>query len=180
MKRILFASLAICLSVLGAAAGVAVVNALDTMPLSEAHVERIRTHCVEAGVSLNQLHASDGLMRVNRGQLYESISTKLMAPLNSRLVLNRIDTQNLLPLASEYNRQLQEFRSAYQQYEVAMTRVIAIDDCTKQPETFYTNLADARAKRERTYEANKDLQDTIINFGAEFDEFAKKYSEGKS
>lgn len=150
-------------------------QALD-VSLSEAHLEKIRMNCVEARSTLNRLHASDGLMRVNRGQLYEAISTKLMAPLNSRLVLNRIEPGDLLTLAGTFDQQLKDFRSSYQQYEVAMSRLLVVD-CTKEPAQFYTNLIDARLKRQATHDANEALQTTIGDFGREFSTFSANYKK---
>lgn len=144
--------------------------------LSDAHAEKIRTNCVDVRANLNRLHASDGLMRVNRGQLYEAISTKLMAPLNSRLVLNRVEPGKLLTLAGSFDQQLKEFRSTYQQYEVAMSRLLVID-CAKDPSSFYTSLLDARNKRQQTHEANETIQNTITEFGREFDTFTTQYKK---
>lgn len=178
MSRTVITSLIIALSLAAAGFGVATTRALEA-PLSDAHIEQIESHCVAAQTSLSRLHASDGLMRVNRGQLYESISTKLMAPLNSRLVLNRVDTLNLLPLAANYEQQLKSFRSSYQQYEVAMSRILSMN-CQKQPAEFYRGVVDTRTKRETTHKYSKELQQTIVEYGEEFSVFAEGYSENKS
>lgn len=158
---------------------VTAVQAADEAPLTGAHIERIKANCIDAQTTLNQLHASDGLLRVNRGQAYESISTRLMAPLNSRLVLNRIDTYDLLPLATKYDQQLNDFRTTYQTYEVAMSKTLATN-CIKQPSNFYDNLTDTREKRQKTHAAVVSLQKTIRNYGDEFNDFAKKYTEKQS
>src|SRR5688572_262917 len=121
--------------VASAIAGHVSVRAENT-PMTEAHIARIRDNCVDAQSTLRQLHASDALLRVNRGQLYESISTKLMAPLNSRISLNRLDGVNLVSIATTYEGQLTYFRQSYQQYEEAMSRTLKIN-CTNQPVVFY-------------------------------------------
>ena len=151
----------------------------ETAPLTEVHIEKIKTQCVEAQSNLNQLHLSDALMRVNRGQLYESISTKLMAPLNSRLALNRLDSIGFVSLTTTYDQQLTTFRTNYQQYEQAMVRLLAID-CTKQPADFYASVDDTRTKRQLTHESDLVLRKTIEAYGLEFDNFAKKFKTGGS
>ena len=113
MKRFLITMTLLGASLIGAAVLSSVAGA-EEESISPAQIERIKSNCVDAKSNLNQIHASDGLLRVNRGQLYESISTKLMAPLNSRMVLNRIDTKDFLSLATKYDRHLSEFRTEYQ------------------------------------------------------------------
>jgi hypothetical protein len=154
----------------------AVVKAEEPAPMTEAHIERIRSNCIEAQSSLNQLHASDALLRVNRGQLYESISTKLMAPFNSRVALNHLDSAGLPAIASQYEQQLATFRLSYQQYEEAMSRTLKIN-CTNQPVAFYDSLGDTRTKREAVHASTVELHKTIQNYKAEFEAFAKKFLE---
>lgn len=152
------------------------VQAQDT-PMTEAHIARIRANCVEAQTRLGQLHASDALLRVNRGQLYESISTKLMAPLNSRISLNHLDDVNLVTIAASYEGQLAYFRQSYQQYEEAMSRTLKIN-CTNQPVVFYDSVADTRAERKKVHESTVTLHETIGDYKDEFEEFAKQFTGG--
>lgn len=144
----------------------------ETVPLSEEHIARIKMNCVDAQSNMNQLHAYDALLRVNRGQLYELISVKLMAPFNSRLVLNRLDSLNLVPLTVTYDRQLATFRTDYQQYEQAISKALAID-CVKQPTEFYNLVVDARNKRKQTYDDVVLLQKTIEDYRNEVALFGK-------
>jgi hypothetical protein len=149
----------------------------DNAPMTEAHIARIRANCVDAQSTLSQLHASDALLRVNRGQLYESISTKLMAPLNSRISLNRLDGVSLVAIAATYEGQLTYFRQTYQQYEEAMSDTLKIN-CTNQPVAFYDSVADTRAKRKKVHESTVALHDTIRNYKDEFEAFAKQFDGG--
>jgi hypothetical protein len=146
----------------------------DQPLMTETHIERIRGFCVEAQTTLGQLHASDALLRVNRGRLYESISTKLMTPLNSRIALNSLDSLNLPGIASRYDQELAAFRQNYQQYEEAMTRTLRID-CTKQPVAFYDSVAETRDKRQKTHDNVVKLNETIQEYKAEFEVFAQKF-----
>lgn len=154
-------------------------QAEESAPMTEEHIARIRNNCVEAQASLFQLHAADGGLRVDRGQIYESISTKLMAPFNSRLVLNRVSDATLLSTASEYDKQLQIFRLRYQEYEEAMSAVLRIN-CVNQPVAFYDSVADTRQKRKLTHDSAMDLQKTILKYGNEVEVFAKNFTAGKS
>ena len=100
MNRILVIYAIVAATVVGGLVYSATAQAEDTLPMTDEHIARIRANCVDAQKTLFQIHASDAGLRVNRGQIYESMSTKLMAPFNIRLVLNRIDAANLVTTAS--------------------------------------------------------------------------------
>lgn len=148
------------------------VHADDTL-MTEAHIERIRSSCVEAQSTLYQLHASDALLRVNRGQLYESISTKLMEPFNSRLTFNSYNVADLVSVAATYDRELTNFRTDYQQYEEAMSKTLQIN-CTNQPVEFYDSVADTRTKRSIVHDSALALHKTISDYETAFEAFASK------
>lgn len=173
MKRSMF---------LGVAAGAGVlvllvfaqVSRAEAPLMSETHIERIRSNCTEAKATLSQLHASDGLLRVNRGQLYESISTKLMATFNSRVSLNRLDATQLVTIATAYEREFSAFRADYILYEQQMSDILKID-CTKQPVAFYDAVAQARVKRMDVRRHIVALTNHINDYKAAFDAFEKQY-----
>lgn len=178
MKRFL---IMICLAValVGSAMLGGIVHAEDQPPMTEAHIARIRANCIDTKSTLQQLHATDAGLRVNRGQIYESIATKLMAPLNGRLVANRLDSETFLTIADEYDQQLQAFRLQYQQYDEAMTATLRIN-CINQPVAFYDGVADARTKRKLTHEATVRLHEIIQKYGLEVENFAKNFGVDKS
>ena len=147
--------------------------------MTEVHIERIRSTCVKAQSTLTQLHASDALLRVNRGQLYELISTKLMAPFNSRVAINRMNGAALVTVATNYESQLGVFRVSYQQYEEAMSRTLKIN-CKNQPVAFYDSVGDTRDKRKKVHESTLQLQETVQLYKTEFEKFAKTIPETKS
>lgn len=146
--------------------------------LPEEHLQRIRQNCVTAQTALNQLHASDALLRVNRGQLYENISTKLMAPLNSRIALNRHEGLKLAATTLEYDRQIDVFRSSYKQYEESMSRTLKIN-CGEQPAEFYQSVQSTRERRQRLHEDTETLTMLLRAYKTEFEDFAKDF-EGDS
>lgn len=174
MNRILVTSALVAATLLGGLVLSMGVAAEDTAPMTDEHIARIRANCVDAQTTLFQLHASDAGLRVNRGQMYESMSTKLMAPFNSRLVLNRISDETLLTTAAQYDKQLEVFRQQYQQYEQAMSASLRIN-CVNQPVAFYDNVADTRQKRQLTHAAAVELHKTIQQYGSEVDAYAKKF-----
>jgi hypothetical protein len=177
MKRYVMVSVAVvaCMAATAVLHGLAV-RADDAPPMTEAHIERIRNNCVEAQSTLSQLHASDALLRVNRGQLYESLSVKLMAPFNSRLSLNRLDGTQLVATATAYDNQLANFREKYQAYEEAMSKALRIN-CKNEPVSFYDSVADARAKRKAVHLSTLGLHETIKRYKKDFNAFAKAFKE---
>jgi hypothetical protein len=175
MKRFLIVSIVMVLAATSIAMGNSLFVRADNL-MTEAHIQRIRSNCVEAQSALYQLHASDALLRVNRGQLYDSISTKLMEPFNSRLTLNSYNAADLVSVASNYDHQLSKFRTDYQQYEEAMSKTLQIN-CTNQPVAFYDSVADTRTKRGKVHEDAMSLHKTIGDYKDAFETFAKDFKE---
>lgn len=170
MRKFLLASVLTALLVLPSA------SAAAEPPLSDAHLNKIRLNCVEVQSSLTQLHASDALLRVNRGQLFESISTKLMAPFNSRVALNKLDGSGLLGTTVEYERALSSFRNDYKSYEEDLAAALAID-CQAKPAEFYHLINSARRGRELVHGDVLALQKYIKQYSAQFEELAATVEE---
>lgn len=172
MKRtlIVFAALAVTLS--GAFLWQAKVKAEETPLMTEAQIARIRSNCVEAQSTLNQLHTSDALLRVNQGQLYELVSTKLMAPFNARAALNKMDVASLINVLNDYDRELASFRVNYKLYEEAMSRTLKIN-CTNQPVAFYDSVSETRTKRKLVHTNVVNLKTNIQEYRTEFDALEK-------
>ena len=140
--------------------------------MTEEHIARIRSNCIEAQSTLTQLHTSDALLRVNRGQLYESISAKLMTPFNSRATLNRLDVTKIVSVTASYERELMAFRANYKLYEEAISQALKIN-CTNQPVAFYDNVNDARIKRAVVHDNTTNLKNIIQKYKDEFEVIAK-------
>lgn len=176
MKRFVIFGMALAASLAAAFAMQAFVRAEEAPPMTDAHIERIRNHCVEAQSTLSQLHASDALLRVNRGQLYESLSVKLMAPFNSRVSLNRLDGTDLVATATDYEKQLVDFREKYQAYEEAMSKTLRMN-CKNEPVSFYDSVADTREKRRAVHASTLTLHKTIKQYKADLGAFAEEFEE---
>lgn len=154
--------------------GVLPIVRADSSEMDDAHIHRIQANCLIAQATLNRVHESDALLRVNRGQLYESISTKLMAALNSRIALNRRDDSKLSAITATYEQDLNTFRSNYQTYEEQLSAAMKID-CTKQPVAFYDAVALARTERNTVHESILTLNTEIKEYSSAFDEFKAAY-----
>lgn len=177
MKRLLVLAIILVGALALVAPAQRVAEAAKEAPMTEAHIERIRNNCVEAQSVLRRLHASDALLRVNRGQLYELISSKLMTPLNSRIAQNRLDPASLVSLTADYADQLDVFREDYIDYEKSMTSLLEMN-CMDQPVAFYDKVHETRAKRQKVHQNTVTLHKTIGNYRDEFEVFAKTIEKG--
>ncbi len=150
------------------------VHADSHTPLSGSHKQQIISNCTSVKSSLNQLHRSDASLRVNRGQMYEVVGTKLMARLNGRLVANRLDASTLVSTAARYDTALLNFRDTYKRYEEQLSTLLRVD-CTKQPETFYRALLDVRAKRTEVHKSVTNLNSIMSDYHQDFIDFSNEY-----
>jgi len=139
-------------------------------------MNRIKSNCVSAKNTLNRLHASDALLRVNRGQIYESMSTKLMTRFNDRAQSNHLDTKALVGATTSYGTALATFRTNYQSYEEQLSNALRID-CTKEPAAFYDAVASARSKRSQVHDDVTVLHRHIDDYTAAFAQFASDHKD---
>lgn len=114
--------------------------------LTEEQKAKIQANCLSIQGTLNQLKSSDALLRVNRGQIYESVGTKLMNNFNARLSNNSLDNKGLVAVTEQYQTALTSFRTNYRTYERQLSTAIKID-CKTDPVAFHTAILDAREKR---------------------------------
>lgn len=157
-----------------------IVRAEDqSMILTDDQISLIKANCVDVQSTLERVHASDALTRVNLGQRYETISTKLMAPLNSRIALNRLDNVELTKTTSDFNAELDNFRTLYQQYEQTMLRAIQIN-CVNQPVSFYDTITLAREHRAAVHESVVKMSNLLKQYGSQFESFKADILAGKS
>jgi hypothetical protein len=119
--------------------------------LTSEQLDRISANCLSIKNTLNQLHASDALLRVNRGQIYEAMSTKLMDRFNTRLSSNSLDASGTTAVTTSYRTALATFRTDYQAYERQLSTAIKID-CSEKPAEFHVAIEDARSKRDKVHD----------------------------
>ena len=139
--------------------------------MTDQQIELIRNSCSSTKNTLNQLHSSDALLRVNRGQIYESMATKLMEKFNSRIAGNNLNNTAFVAETNGYEAILDTFRADYIIYEQQLTVAINID-CSKQPVAFYDAIALARTDREKLHSDVLSLNQSIVNYQLLIDQFA--------
>lgn len=142
--------------------------------LSPDQMERVKQNCVSIKNSLNQLHASDALLRVNRGQVYEAMATKLMDTFNARLESNRLDSRAMTTVTGTYRSTLNDFRSTYIAYEQKVSEALRID-CNDQPNTFNTALLEARELRTQVHQEVIQLHRAIDDYRSAVGDFLLNY-----
>ena len=118
--------------------------------ITSQQIDKILSNCSSAKNTLNQLHASDALLRVTMGQTYESMSTKLMTRFNDRVSKNDLNNSSLVSITNNFNNALDNFRADYITYEEHLSSVISMD-CSKQPVSFYDAVSQARTERNRVH-----------------------------
>ena len=168
MRRILFVAV-ISLLTIGLLVPFAT-KPVGAEELSPEQVEHIKTNCVSIKNSINQLHASDALLRVNRGQVYESMATKLMDRFNDRLASNGLDAKAMTTVTSSYRSALNSFRDHYISYEQKLSEAIRID-CSSQPNTFHDTLQEARELRETVHDDVLRLHRLIDDYRSSVGDF---------
>jgi hypothetical protein len=168
MRRILFFALVSLLSV-GLLIPFASTSA-QADDLTPEQTQRVKANCVSIKSSLSQLHASDALLRVNRGQVYEAMSTKLMDTFNSRLASNSLDNKAMVTVTDNYRKALDTFRTDYIAYEQKLAAAIRID-CVSQPNTFHTTVQDARKLRKTVHEDVLKLHRFIDDYRSSVGDF---------
>ena len=142
--------------------------------LSEEQKQQIVSNCVGIRNSLNQLHASDALLRVNRGQVYESMATKLMDKFNARLISNSLDAKAMTTVTDNYRAALLDFRADYITYEQKLSETLRID-CTKHPEAFYISVQSTRELRLAVHEDVQRLHRFIDDYRSSVGDFLLNY-----
>lgn len=123
----------------------------------------VKQNCVSAQGTLTRLHANDALARVHLGQEYETILSKLITPMNSRIVLDKFDGSDMVKIASEFNVKLDEFRSQYQKYDVSISKLIQMN-CVDQPESFVDGLSDSRDLRQSVRSTIDELSSLVQDY----------------
>lgn len=129
--------------------------------------------CLAVKFKLSDIHQQDGLLRVTLGQAYETMSTKLMARLNARVVENKLDGAPLVKSAAEFETALSKFRDDYKKYEVSMNTLMKAD-CQSQIQTYYVALESTRELRTAVDTDTKKLSAIIDQYYKEFTEFQRQ------
>lgn len=167
--------LVVCLLLTVSISGVSFLRvSAQSTTMSSQQIERIVSNCVSARSTLTQLHTSDALLRVNRGQVYELMSTKLMGRFNDRVKNNGYSNKDIVEISTKYEAMLDRFRSDYIMYEEHLSLALSID-CSKQPTSFYDAVTSARTEREKVHSDVLRLNQYIHQYQLGIDQFEKIY-----
>lgn len=172
MRRILFVALFSLFSI-GLLASISGSSA-KAEDLTPDQVEQVKANCVSIKNSLSQLHASDALLRVNRGQVYESMASKLMDTFNNRLGINSLDNKAMTTVTTNYRNALATFRLDYISYEQKLSAALHID-CISQPNSFHTTIQEARKLRETVHDDVLKLHRLIDDYRSSVGDFFLNY-----
>ena len=145
----------------------------EPISLTSDQLSQIKQNCSRVKTTLARIHASDGLLRVNQGQQYETIATKLMAPLNSRIALNQLDGVDMAKTTVDYNTQLTKFRDEYRLYEEKLSNLLRTD-CSNEPYNFYKLIKPTRDQRARVATAITKLNRLIKQYKSQLETFYTK------
>lgn len=146
----------------------------QTVPMTDEHIQRIKDNCQAAEQTLAQIKISDTQLRVNRVQLYIWISTKLMASMNSRIVLNKLDGARLVSITADHDRTKNMFVARFIQYDGQLASTIRMD-CRAHPVEFYESVRRARELRQEVHQAAQMMTQYIQEYGREFDTFKTNF-----
>ncbi len=164
-----------CVAALFVAASFASLVRAQAVPaITDEQRQRITTNCVTIKSTLAQLHASDALLRVNRGQVYESVASKLMDTFNGRLNANRLDNKAMTTVTSQYRSALNTFRADYIAYEQQLSEALKID-CVERPEDFYQAVSQARSLRSTVHDDVTKLHRVMDDYKSSVGDFLVNY-----
>jgi hypothetical protein len=139
----------------------------ESKKLSATESAYLTSSCTPIINKLNQLHVSDALMRVNRGQLYETILNKIMVSFDRRLQNNSLDASAISQITSSFSTQLDTFRKDYISYEEQISNTIKVG-CTNDAQAFVDNLDKSRQLRIKVYSDVQNLNLYIDNYSSAF------------
>lgn len=122
--------------------------------LTPDQLTKIKSNCTTIKASMSQLHSSDALLRVNRGQLYVSMANNLMDNFNSRLSSNGLDNKAMTTVTASYRSAFDKFFNDYIVYEQKLSDALRID-CQSNPQEFHDAV---QAARELRFTVHNDVQ----------------------
>jgi hypothetical protein len=173
--KILRKLLVVCLTLATIFSGMSLLGvAAQGNEMTDQQIKLISNNCLSAKNTLNQLHVSDALLRVNMGQMYESMSTKLMDRFNSRVTNNNFNNIDLVSTTKSYGLMLDTFRLDYKTYEEQLSSALAID-CTKQSVAFYDAVSVTRTERDQVHTDVVKLNQYIDQYQSAVNQFEKDY-----
>lgn len=136
--------------------------------LNDSQLSLVRKNCVRAKSSLERIRANDALARINLAREYDALSNKLMAPMNSRVALNKLNGIDLTKTAVDFDKEVENFRATYQKYEQSISHAIQTN-CTDDPAEFYSSIERARFYRDDLRVSVENLEKLINQYRTQLD-----------
>lgn len=132
--------------------------------LTDEQIEQIRNTCTSTQAALRLVHTTDALARVNLGQQYEAVSSRLLAPMNSRIALNKLDGVSLAQITVDFNKEFEYFRKTlYPQYENTRSTATSMS-CYDQPVEFFDTLNLALERRAKVRQSTEKLAKLLDDY----------------
>lgn len=105
--------------------------------------------CVSAQTVLQKVQHNDAATRVNLGQVYETLGSRLMTPLNTRATSNGYNNSAtfLIDTTKRYRQSLNDFKDHYESYDNSVSAALKTK-CKDKPSVFYGHIEEARRKRQ--------------------------------
>ena len=125
-----------------------------------------------------RFHSFKLMLRINRGQLYEYMTTKLMSRFNNRVDNNHLNSKSLVAVTDFYDNLLNTFRADYQSYGEQLDKASKID-CVEDPVGFYRATLSARDKREQVHNDIIRIHQNIGEYKSAFDAFVINFYRNK-
>lgn len=147
-----------------------VVHAEDasSLLLTDDQIMAIKTNCLSVQSNLQRIDENDALARYNLAQQYNIISTKLMAPMNSRIALNKLNGVALAQTTVDFDARVVDFKAAYQQYEDAMQQALKMN-CKDQPVSFFDTINVARQHRSEVRQSMTAINGLLQQYRTQLD-----------
>lgn len=140
------------------------VRAMDA-EISEDQAGVISVTCSSIRIQLKNLQKADSKARVYLGSKYEFALTKLMTPLNLRLVKNNLVNSDLAISQTTFSSERDFFRATFTDYAKSLDELVA-KDCQSDPYGFYEQLEVVRDKREVVRGSYLRLNDVLAEHRA--------------
>lgn len=146
IKRTIFASIT---SLVFAGGIFAVVARAETPLLTAEQQTIISQNCVASQTVLQRIQHNDAASRINRGQIYETLFSRLMTPLNTRATSNGYNNSAavLVDTTKLYQLDLERFKNHYKDYDNAIAAALRVK-CKNKPAEFYSYIEKARVERQ--------------------------------
>lgn len=144
---------------------------------SSSQLRLVRGQCQSVRSILQRIQHNDALLRVNAGQAYNTISTNLIAKLNSRLALAQIDSSRMVVIARDYEEARKTFTQQYNEYESNLTTLVKTD-CADKPDEFYAQLIKTRDARRQVSESVATMGKLAADYRVAVEQLKMKLSGG--